>query len=92
MIKKKIILMKDKLDENHDRLCKIGIKSGCKKVPGTKSVWLQIWRLQKIFIREKVTQRKQLRFKSKNNEATTERVKEIALIKMVTEKFKQMIV
>ena len=92
MIKKMIILMKDKLGENHDRLCKIGIKSGCKKVPGTKSVWLQIWRLQKIFIREKVTQRKQLRFKSKNNEATTERVKEIALIKMVTEKFKQMIV
>ena len=74
-----IILMKDKLGENHDRLCKIGIKSGCKKVRGTKSVWSQIWRLQKIFIREKVTQRKQLRFKSKNNEATTERVKKIAL-------------
>ena len=30
--------MKDKLGENHDRLCKIRIKSGCKKVQGTKSV------------------------------------------------------
>ena len=33
-----IILMKDKLGENHERLGNIGIKSGCKKVRGTKSV------------------------------------------------------